>query len=101
MLWQIVFTVLAAWGLLCALWAGFGWLLSGSRPVTLVVLCPKEYPEGILDRLLLLDRLGLLRCRIIAAADARERLKAQYESIEFCTLADLPARIEAERERID
>lgn len=103
MVWQVLFTVLAAWGLLCALWAGFGWMLSGSRFVTIAVLCPRKNPEGILDRLLWLDGLGLLRCRLIAAIPetAGVHLAQQYEGIEFCTLADLPARLEAEREELD
>lgn len=101
MVWQVVFTALAAWGLLCALWACFGWLLSGSQSVTLVVLCPSA---GILARLRWLDRLGLLRCRLIAIekrpADV-EPLQREFEEVEFCTLAALSARLEAERKELD
>lgn len=101
MVWQLLLTVLAAWGLLSALWAGFGWLLSGSRPATLVLLCPKKDTDGILARLRWLDRMGLLRCRIILTGCDQTDLPQQYENTEFCTLAALSARIEAERERID
>lgn len=101
MIWRLLFTILAAWGLLSALWAGFGWMLSGSSPITLVLLCPKAHTGSILARLRWLNWFGLLRCRILLPGYDPADLPRQYENTEFCTLAELSARIEAEREQID
>ena len=101
MVWQWIGTVLAAWGLLCALWAGFGWLLPGSKKVTLALMCREPEASAAVLRLRWLNRLGLLRCRLILPGIPAEQLPRQYEEIEFCTLAEFSAGIEAERERFD
>ena len=99
MFWQFLITTLAAWGLLCALWAMLGWLLPGSRPVKLILCAPT--PPEVLGRLRWLDQWGLLRCRLTVVGDFPPELPAQYEDVEFCTLAELTAMQEAERREID
>lgn len=99
--WELLWTFLAAWGFLSALWVIFGWLLSGSKPVTVVLLSPKVYRESTLLRLRWLNHLGLLRCRIILPEDEDIPPLRQANDTEYCTLAELSARIEAERERFD
>ena len=101
MLWQFLLTVLAAWGTFSALWAAFGWLLSGSRPVTLILLNPPEHLPEILNRIRWLRGTGLLRCRLIVVTQHRPELPERYEQIEFCTLAELTAGLEAERNELD
>lgn len=101
MVWQLIWTVLGAWGFLCALWAGFGWLLPGSGQVTLTLLCRESDAAATVARLRWLNHLGLLRCRLLLPEIPPARWPRQYDDIEFCTLAELPARIEAERERFD
>lgn len=101
MVWQLIRTVLGAWGFLCALWAGFGWLLPGSKKVTLMLLCRESDAAATALRLRWLNQLGFLRCRLILPGITADQMPRQYDDIEFCTLAELPARIEAERKRFD
>ena len=96
----IIFTALAAWGLLCALWAALGWLLPGSGGAVMVVLCPKKNPEAVLVRCRWLRSLGLLPGRLVVA-EAGPLDEKRYHDMEFCGLAEVPAILEAERERID
>ena len=91
----------AAWGLFSTLWLILGWFWSGSRSVTLVLLCPQSDAEGALLRLRWLNHWGFLRSRIILPGVQKTDLPQDHKDTEFCTLAELSARIEAERERFD
>ena len=97
MWWELLWTFFAAWGIFSALWTLIGGWLSGSKPITLVLLCPNDRTHAALLRLRWLSQLGFLRCRIIVT----DPQVPPSDNTEFCTLADLPARIEAERERFD
>jgi hypothetical protein len=65
--WVIIGT-LAAFGMLCVLWALFGWLFSGGSGGFLV--CPDascNQGRGFLRRYLWLRGMGLYRCPLYAA----------------------------------
>jgi hypothetical protein len=94
----ILVTVLAAWGLLCAIWAAAGWLLPGSAPVTVVVLWPGTKPEPVIARCRWLLGLGLLRGRLIVTGNPLPADPAIGNHVEICGLEELPARLELERE---
>ena len=86
---------LAAWGVLCALWAALGWLLPDGKGCALV--CVGRPDIGILSRWKWLRGLGLLRCPLIAVT---EDLLEDSET-EQCSREDLLARLEMERNRFN
>ncbi len=96
---QILIGVLAAFGLLCALWCLFGLWLSGGRG-WVAVCCQGKTQTGALRRCRLLRSWGLLRGRIFLVSREENRepgaLARETENIEICTLAELPARLELE-----
>lgn len=100
--YMIVLGVLAAFGLLCALWALFGWCFGSDRGGILLCLCRgKEHPH-LLTRYRLLHRFGLLRCPLILVdsplpPQAQDIARRAQPGIEFCTLEELPARLETEK----
>ncbi len=97
MVWNLIGTLLAAWGLLSALWVSLGWLLPGSQATT-VFLYPEDPPEGAIARLRWLHSLGLLRGRLILVGVNRDRLEHQYKDLEFEIPEDLRVLLELERE---
>lgn len=90
MAWSILLGALAAWGLLCGLWAGLGWLLDGGQE-QIIVLCPETaHPEQTAARYRWLRSLGLLRGRITLVCDGigpaeLEILGRKYTDMEFCS----------------
>ena len=89
MILYVLLGLLAAFGLLCALWALFGCFLPGSCRCTLILRCRAQEENGLLRRLLWLRELGLLRCRIVLSGcgisnEQREILLRRYGDIEFC-----------------
>ena len=74
----VLMGALAAFGLVCALWAAAGWLLPGGRGAAAVCLC----------------RPGLKELRTVRG------LCRLGQGIEFCGLEELPARLERERKRL-
>lgn len=98
----IILTVLAAFGVLSALWALFGFLLPGQRGPVMVCLCRsggKE--EAVIRRYRWLRDLGLLHCPLIlvdGGLTEEERVRLGKQDVEICTLAELDARLEQERE---
>ncbi len=98
---------LAAYGLLCALWATLGWLLSGGAGGATVCLCrPGGRETGFIRRCLWLQGLGILRGPVLLvdgglAPQERESLKNLGSGIEFCGLEELASRLEVERRRLD
>ncbi len=98
MAWCLCIAVFAAFGFLCALWAFFGCLLSDSRGG--VIVCDGA---GLLRRVLLLRRFGLLSCPILVTGSLDEALRreiAQSEEAEICTPEDVLRCLELEREKI-
>lgn len=96
---SILMGTLAAWGALCAVWAALGWLLPGSSRVTMILLCPETEPEPVIARCRWLLGLGLLRGRLIVAGDQVPCPTTDVRGeLEICSLEELPARLELERE---
>ena len=83
----VIVGTLAAFGLLCALWTAFGWLLSGGKGGYIV--CPDlsgSEGRGFVRRCLWLKGLGLLKCPVYAAdrdLSSREMEKLASMGIEL------------------
>ena len=107
MAWLVILSVAAAWGLLSVFWLCSGWLLEKDPGTMTVRLCPgNAAPEGIILRYQWLKALGVLRGRLLIVENslsARQRpiLQQRYPGIEFCSLEELPSRLEVERENFD
>ena len=103
MAWYIIILgVLAAFGLLCALWALFGWCFGSDRGGILLCFCREEVHPRLLTRYRLLHRFGLLRCPLILidsplSPQARRILRRAHPEVDFCTLEELSARLETEK----
>ena len=96
---QILIGLLAAFGLVCALWCLFGLWLSGG--CGWVAICYEGKSQtGALRRCRLLRSWGLYRGPILLVTRENNRelgaLARETEDVEICTLADLPARLELE-----
>ena len=91
MIWFVLLGFLAAFGLLSAMWAIFGFLLPGSRRCAVVLLCEPDAEWLLLQRLLWLRQLGLLRCQIFLSGrgltEQQRRQILQYNDIEICDSA--------------
>lgn len=106
MVWYAVIGALAAFGLVCALWAGLGWLIPGAKGGVLVCLCASgENAEAFLCRCRWLRDLGLLRGPLLLVRQGitpveEQRLLRRYPGIEFCSPEELSSRLELERKRL-
>jgi hypothetical protein len=94
MMWYVLLGLLAAFGLLCILWALFGFLLPGCSRCTIVLLCKPEREAPLLRRLLWLRELGVLRCGILLSGrgltvQQRRHIQHKYHCVEFYD-PDLP-----------
>ena len=98
MAFWIVITVLAAFGLLCALWACFGFLLPGQKGVTMVYYCRGERLDALIRRHRWLRDMGLLSCRLIIVdggmTEQQRQLLANKQGVEICDRQSLLSRIE-------
>lgn len=88
----IIVGTLAAFGAFSMLWALLGWLLPAGQGCVLV--CFGQPDEGILSRFLWLRGAGLLTCPLLAVVPEGTDLP---EPAQICTVAELPARLEWER----
>ena len=62
----VVIGTLAAFGLLCMLWALFGWIFSCGKGGFIVCLCRRDgAQEAFLQRVRLLRQLGLLKAPVV------------------------------------
>lgn len=97
----IVLTVLGAFGLLCALWVLFGFLLPGQRGAAVVFLCRGEAGEdAVLRRYQWLYNAGLVRCPLIlvdCGLSQKERARLEKAFILLCTPEELQDKLEQER----
>ena len=91
----VILGMLAAFGLLCGLWAAFGWLLPGMRGCTLVSMGVPS--EECLKRIRWLNGMGLLNCPLIVVSDE----DAGNADMEICSGNALISRLEWERKRFD
>lgn len=93
----VVFGVLAAFGVLCALWAGLGWLLPAGRGCALV--CFGLPDEGMRSRYRWLHAMGWFTGPMIAVSEGDDRIP--YCETEICEPGALLSRLEWERNRFD
>ena len=78
----VLMGTLAAFGLLCAMWALAGWLLPGDRNGVAVFFCGKgDNRLPPLPRWRLLRQLGLLRCRMAVVAPELDAVEKEIEKI--------------------
>ena len=103
---NVMLVVLAAWGVLCLLWCGFGWLLSGGRGGCAVCMCRGGMQEELfIRRWRWLRSLGLVEGRLLAVdcglEEPQRRWLARYRDVEICSLEELPDRLELERNQIE
>lgn len=106
MLGYFVLSVLAAWGLLCLGWFTAGALLCCRRRCVMVYLCRPGKAGMPLPCHRWLHAMGLLQGPLIVAGstlppEEQKKLTARREHIVFCSLAELPARLELERNKLD
>ena len=91
----IILGLLAAFGLLSALWAAFGWLLPGDRG-WVVVRYGKPRPEQM-ARIRWLKSMGMLSCPVLIVTETGET----ETDTEICSGENLLSRLEWERNRFD
>ncbi len=95
MIWQLLLSVFAAFGLVCALWAMFGFLLPVCREGWL--LYPGRTGKLTFVQVYLwLRGMGLLRCPLILAdlgLSETERKCLENQGIEIYSPAELPQRL--------
>lgn len=101
----IVWTVLGAFGLLCAAWVLFGTLLPGGRGAATVFLCRGEAcEEAVLRRYLWLYNTGLIRCPLLlvdCGLSEKDRQRLERYPITLCTEQELHHKLEQERAHLD
>lgn len=98
----IVLAVLAAFGVLCALWVLFGLLLPRQSGMAAVLLChgdPGEEP--LVRRYLWLYDLGLLRFPLILVDGGDHEPRHALRGIIRCTSEELLEKLEQERKQLD
>lgn len=106
MVWYFVIGVLAAFGMICILWMLYGGLLGRTQGGVLVCLCDGSREEALLLRYSQLRSAGLLCCPLILADSSlslreQEILCRRHPGVEFCTMEQLPQRLEMEKDRCD
>lgn len=103
MLGYVILGVLAAFGFFCMLWAMGGLLLPRKRGGVLVFLCRPGLPA---DEAVLWDGwlrgLGFLKAPLLLvdsplSPEQRQKLSSVHPHVEFCSLEELPSRLELER----
>ncbi len=102
MIWYAILAVLAAYGLICALWSAVGWLLSGGRTVA-VCFCESEKQVWLGRRRCRFLRDTGLVCRAIVVAAPEvipPELARVTEETEFCSPEELISRLGTERKQI-
>lgn len=106
MVLYVIIGALAAFGLVCVLWACLGWLLPGSTGTALV--CAAEsggVEEAVIRRYRWLLDLGFLKTPLLLVRhgitpEEEEKLLRRYPGIEFCEPEELSSRLELEREKL-
>lgn len=99
----VILVVLAAFGVLCALWAIFGFLLPGHRDSAVVCICKEDaQAEAAVHRHSWLYNAGFLRCPLILIDEgmspvSRQRLIRQGYPVIVYTYEELHTLIIQER----
>ena len=91
----IVLVVLAAFGLLCALWACLGFLLPGQSGVVMVYRCRGESVDALVRRYRWMRDLGLIRCPLLIVDEGMSPQQRKFlenrPGIRVCDMAELIA----------
>ena len=106
MVWYFIVGVLAAFGLVCIGWMLYGCLLGRTRGGVLICLCDGCREEALLLRYSQLRSVGLLHCPLILTDSSlspreQEILLRRHPGLEFCTMEQLPRRLEMENDRLE
>ena len=100
----IVLAVLGAFGLLCALWVLFGFLLPGQRGAAAVLLCRGEAGEdAVLRRYLWLYNTGLVHSPMLlvdCGLSEADRSRLERLPVILCTYQELQNKLEEERDHL-
>ena len=103
-MWILV-GMLAAFGALCVLWVLFGFLLPVQHGMVTVCLCRGQgQEEHLIRRHRWLRDMGLTHSPLIlidGGLSEEERGRMARQGITICDLAELSARLEQEREKLD
>lgn len=93
----VILSVLAAFGVLCVLWAFLGWMLPGQKGVTMVYVCRGENVEAVLRRYRWLRDMGLVHERLLIVdegmTEQQKRILEGKHGIEICTRAQAADRV--------
>jgi hypothetical protein len=97
---MVVMAVLAAFGTLCALWVGFGWLVFSRQKVVMIYLGPEDEVEAAIRCHEWMRGIGLVKGQLIVIGDGLPENQCQIlrKNSEICTLAQIQARLERERD---
>lgn len=106
MVWYFIIGALAAFGLMSLLWILYGSLLGRAQGGVLVCVCQGSQAENLILRYRQLRSAGFLGCPLVLVDSTlspreQEILQRRHAGIEFCTMAQLPRRLEMENERFD
>ena len=100
---EVVLVFLAAFGVLCVLWALFGQLLPGHKGMVLVYHANGAEPDAVARYYCWLRGMGILRSPLIVVdgglTDRQSRM-LQGHGIEICKPEELACRIEQERKKL-
>lgn len=101
----IVIGMLAAFGALCALWALSGFLLPHQDGGVTVCVCRGDgKEEPLIHRYRWLQGMGLIHCPLIlldGGLSEADKARLTRQGLTVCDKADLTARVEQEREKLD
>ena len=102
----VILGFFTAMGILSVLWAGLGWLLPGGTGGVTVLCCgPGLKEEAFVRRWRWLRGLGLVQSTLLVVdrglAPQERAWLSECGLVEFCSLEDLPARLELERNQVE
>lgn len=93
----LTLSILAAFGVLCALWAFLGCFLPGQKGISAVYVCRGEPIDALLRRHRWLRDMGLVRGHLILVdegmTEQQLRLLEGKQGIEICTREQLSDRV--------
>ena len=99
MIWLVILALMAAFGIWCAAFLLFGWLFSEDDRAIMICLLPEDrFPDGIITRFRWLREMGLVRPPLLIVS---QPIQPEQPDVEYCSLQDLPARLELERNKLD
>ena len=99
MIWLVMLVLMAAFGTWCAIFLIFGWLFSGDDRALMICLLPEDrFPDGIIRRFRWLQELGIVRPPLLIIS---QPIQPELPDVEYCSLQDLPARLELERTKLE